>query len=71
MSSEDENLENRIVAQGEILSTNLVQLFLEESNISSSLISALDFMVVDEEGEPVVSKIKEKLCPIINKKPSE
>lgn len=67
LSNETVNLENSIVAQGEILSTNLVQLFLEESNISSSFISALDFMIVDEEGEPVVSKIKEKLCPIINK----
>ena len=45
-SNEQENTENIIVAQGEILSTNLVQLYLEESDITSSLISALDFMEV-------------------------
>lgn len=67
LSNTDENFEKRIVAQGEILSTNLVQLYLEDSNISSSLISALDFMVIDKEGEPIVSKIKEKLIPIIDK----
>jgi len=64
------NLENTIVAQGEIVSTNLVSMYLEESNISSSLISALDFMVFDENSEPVISKIKEKLTPIISQKPS-
>ena len=64
-------LENTIVAQGEILSTNLVQLYLEESQFSSTLISALDFIKVDKDNEPDISKIKEKIIPIINQKPKE
>ena len=62
-------LENTIVAQGEILSTNLVAMYLEESNTSASLISALDFMFVDEENEPLISKIKENLVSVYSKKP--
>tara|TARA_R110002124_G_scaffold70635_6_gene189344 strand:+ start:3652 stop:4977 length:1326 start_codon:yes stop_codon:yes gene_type:complete len=65
------NLKNIIVAQGEILSTNLVSIFLEESNVSSTLISALDFMSVDENNEPTISKIKEQLTPILNQKSTE
>ena len=64
-------LENTIVAQGEILSTNLVQLYLEETQISSTLISALDFMETNKENEPNFIKIKEKIIPIINQKPKE
>ena len=66
LTKADANLENRIVALGEILSTHIVALFLEESNIHSALISALDFMIIDKEGEPSVSKIKENLSRIIN-----
>jgi aspartate kinase len=64
-------LENTIVAQGEILSTYLVSMYLKESNISSSLISALDFMEIDENNEATISKIKENLIPIINQNLTE
>jgi aspartate kinase len=64
-------LENTMVAQGELLSTNLVQLYLEESEVSSTLISALDFMEVNKDNEPDISKIKGKIIPIINQKPKE
>jgi aspartate kinase len=71
LSSTYLNLENTIVAQGEILSTNLVALYLEESNISSSLISAFDFMEVKDDNEPNISKIKEQLTLIINQNRTE
>ena len=58
------NIDNIIVAQGEILSTNLVQLYLEESQIQSSLISALDFMEIDKNNEPKIDEIAEKLIPL-------
>lgn len=54
-----------ILAQGEIISTNLVQLYLEERNITSNLISALDFMKIDANKEPVIASISEKLKPIL------
>lgn len=40
--------EKAILAQGELLSTNMFQLYLEEQGISSILISALDFMRIDK-----------------------
>ena len=58
------NIDNIIVAQGEILSTNLVQLYLEESQIQSSLISALDFMEIDKNSEPKIDVIADKLFPL-------
>ena len=62
------NIDNIIVAQGEILSTNLVQLYLEESQVRSSLISALDFMEIDQNNEPKIESIADKLflLPSIN-----
>ena len=55
------NIEAIILAQGEILSTNIVQLYLEETEIQSSLISALDFMEIDENNEPNTEKLTHQL----------
>ncbi|NVK52008.1 MAG: aspartate kinase [Flavobacteriaceae bacterium] len=70
-TKESNNIDNIIVAQGEILSTNLVQLFLEESNVSSSLISALDFMEIDENKEPKINLISKRITPILNQNLSQ
>ncbi|MDF1674135.1 MAG: aspartate kinase [Vicingaceae bacterium] len=53
--------EKAVLAQGEMLSTALFHYYLEEQQISSSLISALNFMRIDEEGEPNTAYIKEHL----------
>jgi aspartate kinase len=53
------------------LSTNLVQLYLEESDITSSLISALDFMEVDENNEPKPCVLSEKITPILANNPRQ
>jgi aspartate kinase len=65
------NIENIIITQGEILSTNLVQLYLEETQISSELISALDFMEIDENNEPKIAVITEHLVPILKQNPTQ
>lgn len=65
-NADGNNLDKIIVAQGEILSTNLMQLYLEESSISSSLISALDFMEIDKNSEPKIDQITKNLHPILN-----
>lgn len=44
--------EKTILAQGELLSTAMFQLYLEEKGASSCLISALDFMRIDKDLEP-------------------
>ena len=55
----------QIIAQGEIISTNVFQLFLQEQSIESSLVSALDFMVLDDSEEPNVEAIAQNLQPIL------
>ena len=44
--------EKAILAQGELLSTSLFHLLLQEKNIGSILLPALSFMRVDKDGEP-------------------
>lgn len=53
--------EKIIVAQGEILSTNMVTNYLQEQNYSATLIPALEFMRTDKNGEPDLEYISEKL----------
>ncbi len=53
--------EKIIVGQGEILSTNMVTFYLQELGINAILLSALEFMRTDKNGEPDVEYIKEKL----------
>ena len=57
--------EKSIVAQGEILSTNMVVNYLQEQGIKSTLLSALDFMRTDKNGEPDGQYIKEHLTAIM------
>ena len=61
--------EKIILAQGELISTTLYHLYLNEIGVSSKLLSALDFMKIDEDNEPDVSFISEKLKPILLKFP--
>ncbi|MEN8928902.1 MAG: aspartate kinase [Flavobacteriales bacterium] len=44
--------EKTILAQGELISTALFQLYLEEKEINSCLLPALDFMRIDKDLEP-------------------
>ena len=53
--------EKNIVAQGEIMSTNMVVNYMKEQGINATLLSALDFMRTDKNAEPDARYIKEKL----------
>jgi aspartate kinase len=53
--------ERAILAQGELISTALFQLYLQEQNIDSVLLPALNFMRIDTNGEPDNYYIKENL----------
>lgn len=55
------NLYNEIVAQGEILSTNLFCLYLNEIGRPSTLVDALDYMITDNRGEPDFMAISTRL----------
>ena len=57
--------EKNIVAQGEVLSTNMVVNYLQEQGVKATLLSALDFMCTDKNAEPDLLYIKEKLSAIM------
>ena len=60
--------EKAIVAQGEIISTNMVVNYMKELGIKAELINALDFMRTDKNSEPDPVYIKEKLNAILEEK---
>ena len=62
----NKRLNNELLAQGELLSTQLFQLYLEEVSVNATLIPALEFMVIDEDKEPDIPYIKSHLEPILN-----
>ncbi len=65
--SYSEALNKDILAQGELLSTKLFSVFLEEKKIKHTWLPALDFMTIDFSGEPQVGSIKVKLSQILKK----
>ena len=64
------SIEERIIlAQGEIISTNMVTNYLKEQGVSTHLIAALDYMRTDKNGEPDSAYIKEKLTDVLANSP--
>jgi len=57
----NEAINRDILAQGELLSTKLFQTLMEELEIQTVFLSAMDFMSIDENQEPELLKIGEKL----------
>jgi len=60
-----EALNKDILAQGELLSTKLFSIYLEEQAIDHLLLPALDFMVIDANEEPNLLAIKTKLTALV------
>jgi len=63
--------EKNIVAQGEMLSTNMVVAYMKEQGINAVLLNALDFMRTDKNAEPDPTYIKEKLSVIMEQNPDQ
>lgn len=61
--------EKAIVAQGEIISTNMVVNYLQETGTKAVLLNALDFMRTDKNGEPNTQYIREKLGEVMKNNP--
>ncbi len=57
--------EKEMVALGELLSTQIFEAFLQEEGVNSALLPALDFMVIDEDNEPILSIIEQKLAAVL------
>ena len=62
-----EALNKDILAQGELLSTKLFCIYLNEQNIEHELIPALEFMMIDNYDEPQIGSIKVKLSQLLQK----
>ncbi|RZM05564.1 MAG: aspartate kinase, partial [Pedobacter sp.] len=60
-----EALSKDILAQGELLSTKLFCIYLEEQNIPHALLPALEFMTIDSYDEPQIGSIKVKLTQLL------
>lgn len=61
------DVEERILlAQGELISTQLFFHYLEEQKIDASLLMALDFMSIDENDEPDMMSITNKLKGVLS-----
>ncbi|MFM6937295.1 MAG: aspartate kinase [Aquirufa sp.] len=54
--------EKEMVALGELLSTQIFEAYLQEEGVNSALLPALDFMVIDEDNEPIMAEIETKLA---------
>jgi aspartate kinase len=63
--------EKAILAQGELISTSLFHLLLQERNIKSVLLPALCFMRIDKDGEPDSFYIKENIRRELKRHTSE
>jgi aspartate kinase len=55
-----------LLAQGELISTELFYQHLQERKISARLLPALYFMSIDENDEPELEKISERLKPLVD-----
>ena len=58
--------EKVVLAQGELISTGMMNLYLNECGINSVLIPALDYMRTDKNAEPDPVYIKEKLIKLLD-----
>ena len=67
----NEALNKDILAQGELLSTKLFSVYLDEKGIDHQLLPALDFMTIDSYDEPQVSVIKSKLSQLLKQHESK
>ncbi len=63
------NEEKSILAQGELISTAMMNYYLLEQGIKSVLLPALDYMRTNKNGEPDHIYIRENLVPMLEKYP--
>lgn len=59
--------ENTILAQGELISTQLVSLLMNENGFKTKLLPALDFMKIDEDKAADLNYIRQHIQPVIDK----
>jgi aspartate kinase len=68
--SYSEALNKDILAQGELLSTKLFTVYLQQNGISHVFLPALEFMVLDKNDEPDLAEIRNRLTSMLADKNS-
>ena len=63
--SYSDSLNKDILAQGELMSTKMFSIYLEETGIDHALLPALEFMSIDSNDEPQIGTIKVKLNQLL------
>jgi len=64
-------LNRDILAQGELMSTKLFSIYLDQEKIEHALIPALEFMRLDANEEPDLALIKEKIAAVLANYPTK
>lgn len=67
----NEAISRDILAQGELLSTKLFFTLLKEAGVKAVFLPALDFMSIDENQDPEILKIGEKLRATLSEYPDD
>jgi aspartate kinase len=62
----DDRSYRELLAQGELISTELFYHHLQEQKVNARLLPALHFMSIDENHEPELEKISERVVPLID-----
>jgi aspartate kinase len=57
--------EKELVAEGELLSTQLFQAYLAEEGVASTLLPALEFMRIDADNEPEIQYTEDRLAEML------
>jgi len=57
--------EKELVAEGELLSTQLFQAYLHEEGVASALLPALEFMRIDADNEPEIAFTEQRLSEML------
>lgn len=65
----DQNEENRLLAQGEIITSEIIARFLNSKNIEVTWLNALDFIRTGPDNEPSVEEIKIRLKGLLGENP--
>lgn len=63
--------ERQILAQGEIISVEMMRLHLQEIGITAIKLPALDYMMTNKHGEPDQKEIRTKLLALLSHYPNE
>jgi len=61
--------EKEILAQGELMSTMLMQIYLERLGVNSVMLPALDYMRITDDGEPDMKYISSRLRRLVEQAP--